>query len=62
MAARRRRGRACRVCHHRERGFIEALLAGGVSPRSLCRRVGGITREDVVFHMSTCVNRESEEA
>jgi hypothetical protein len=51
----------CRICGHREYGFIDMLLSQGVSPRNLARRVGGVTRRSIQNHQRTCLQEKPDE-
>ncbi len=52
----------CRICSHRERAFIDALLEqGDIAPRSMVKRIGGTTRKSLTRHRDVCLNNERKE-
>jgi hypothetical protein len=50
----------CRVCAHPEVGFISKLLRQGLSPRALCKRIGGTTRRSLTHHRESCLKERNE--
>ncbi len=54
--------RACRICPHPERTFIDALLAQGLAPRALAKRIGKTSRRNLTHHRDTCLKEERNEA
>jgi hypothetical protein len=53
--------RACRICEHPERTFIDRLLDQGLSPRSMAQRFGGTTRKSLAHHRDVCLPKERNE-
>ncbi len=52
----------CRICSHKERRFIDALLAqGNIAPRSMTRRIGNTTRRSLTYHRSVCLQSANNE-
>ncbi len=45
----------CRVCVHPEQAFISKLLAQGLTPRAMAKRIGGTTRKGLAHHRDTCL-------
>ncbi|MDP9476748.1 MAG: hypothetical protein M3R38_13860 [Actinomycetota bacterium] len=45
----------CRICAHAEEAFITKLLRQGLSPRALCKRIGGTTRRGLARHRDACL-------
>ena len=58
--------KSCRICVHPERGLIDKLLAAGVGPRSISRRIGGTSRVSLSRHKECLAEQiateEKEEA
>ncbi len=55
-------GKPCRICVHKERAFIDALLEqGDIAPRSMVKRIGGTTRKSLAYHRDTCLKEETTE-
>ncbi len=52
--------RACRICEHPEQEFISRLLAQGLSPRAMAKRIGGTTRKGLAHHRDTCLKTATE--
>ncbi len=52
--------RACRICEHPEEKFITKLLRQGLSPRALCKRIGGTTRRNLTHHRNLCLKTATE--
>ncbi len=50
----------CRVCAHPEEGLISRLLAQGLSPRAICKRIGSTTRRNLTHHRDTCLKERDE--
>lgn len=50
----------CRICEHLEEGFISKLLAHGLAPRAIEKRVGGTTRKALTRHRDTCLKTATE--
>ncbi len=48
----------CRVCVHPEQAFISKLLAQGLTPRAMAKRIGGTTRKGLAHHRDTCLGLE----
>ncbi len=53
---------ACRICEHPEEKFITKLLRQGLSPRALCKRIGGTSRRSLTHHRERCLKEERNEA
>ena len=53
--------KVCRICPHPERGFIDALLEQGLSPRALAKRIGSTTRKSLAYHRDACLARPPDE-
>ena len=53
--------RACRICPHPERGFIDELLGQGLSPRALAKRIGSTTRKGLARHRDRCLAAKPDE-
>ena len=51
----------CPVCRNPERRFIDALLGQGLSPRALCKRIGGTTRRQLARHRDKCLTEQKGE-
>ncbi len=47
--------KSCPVCGHIERSTIDGALGAGVSPRSLVKRYGGLSRKAVQRHRDGCL-------
>ncbi len=54
--------RACSICPHPERAFIDKLLAQGLSQRAICKRFGATTRRALTHHRDRCLPKERNEA
>ncbi len=52
--------KSCRICEHPEREFLGKLLAHGLAPRAIERRVGGTTRRNLTHHRDTCLKERDE--
>ncbi len=52
--------KACRICVHAERAFIDKLLAQGLAPRAICLRIGGTTRRNLTHHRDLCLKIATE--
>ncbi len=54
---------ACRICEHPEEKFITKLLRQGLTPRSMVKRIGGLTRKGLARHRDACLTtKERNEA
>ncbi|MDP9458270.1 MAG: hypothetical protein M3Q60_21400 [Actinomycetota bacterium] len=53
--------KSCRICEHPERGFLSKLLAHGMAPRAIERRVGKTTRRGLVYHRDSCLKEAPRE-
>ncbi len=53
--------KACRVCVHPEEKFITKLLRQGLSPRALCKRIGGTSRRSLTHHRDFCLRTATED-
>ncbi len=53
---------ACRICEHPERTFIDRLLAQGLAPRAICKRIGRTSRRSLTHHRERCLKEERNEA
>jgi hypothetical protein len=51
--------RACRICAHPERAFIDKLLYQGVVPRSMAQRFGATTRKGLTHHRDACLKERN---
>ncbi len=51
----------CRVCQHPEHDFLSKLLAQGISPRAIVKRVGGVSRKDLSRHRDRCLPPSADE-
>ncbi len=53
--------KSCRICEHPERELLGKLLAHGMAPRAIERRVGGTTRRGLVYHRDACLKEAPRE-
>ncbi len=52
--------KACRICAHPEEAFISKLLAQGLAPRAMAKRIGGTTRKGLAHHRDKCLKTATE--
>ncbi len=52
--------KSCRICEHPERELLGKLLAHGMAPRAIERRVGGTTRRNLTHHRDTCLENATK--
>ncbi|MDP9484537.1 MAG: hypothetical protein M3Q49_01875 [Actinomycetota bacterium] len=52
--------KSCPICSHPEREFLGKLLAHGMAPRAIHKRVGGTTRKGLAHHRDTCLTTATE--
>ena len=51
----------CKICEHKERSLLDALLKQGFSPRAISRRIGNTTRLGLNRHRDRCLLEQVEE-
>ncbi len=47
--------KSCPICSHPERELLGKLLAHGMAPRAMVKRIGGTTRRNLTHHRDTCL-------
>ena len=52
--------KSCRICQHPEVALVDKLLAAGVGPRSIARRVGSTNRLSLSQHRGRCLADQIE--